>query len=628
MSRFTLRTTQHFLDILVLALAFAVATLVRFDGVPPTGMLKRLVFLAPYVGLLQFSVLYAFGVPRIAWRYIAIRDISRIFSAVAFSACVLLLVRVLAGYLRGEHPAAQYATVPYGIILIDFALAFCGIAGIRVLWRVHIERLSRIRHRRATNAPPAQRTLLVGAGEAGVQVVRELQGRPDLAMHPVGFVDDDRQKRGSVIHGLEVLGRTEHIAKVVGENDIDEVLITIASASPQDLRRIVETCKGAEIPVKIIPGIHEIIDGRVEVSRIREVSIEDLLGRDAVRLDMELIRPFLEEHVVAVTGAGGSIGAELCRQAARLGVGKLLLIEQAEPALFDILHELRNADLSCEVIPAICDVTDRPRVRQLLAQHRPRVIFHAAAHKHVPLMERNAGEAIKNNVFGTKVMVEESDAAEVETFVLISTDKAVNPTSVMGATKRVAELMVQGMSARSKTRFLGVRFGNVLGSAGSVIPIFRKQILKGGPVTVTHPDMTRYFMTIPEASQLVIQAGAMGKGGEIFVLDMGEPVKIVDLARDLIEFSGLVPERDIKIVFTGVRPGEKLFEELGFDAEKMDKTRHPKIFTGKLAAVDWDGVASGLTALETHRESGSRDDIVQALQVLVPEMHGEAASDA
>jgi FlaA1/EpsC-like NDP-sugar epimerase len=334
----------------------------------------------------------------------------------------------------------------------------------------------------------------------------------------------------------------------------------------------------------------------------------------------------LAEHTVAVTGAGGSIGAELCRQAARLGVGKLVLIEQAEPALFNIMHELRGADLRCEVIPAICDVTDRERVRSLLSEHRPKVIFHAAAHKHVPLMEQNAGEAIKNNVFGTRVMVEEADAAEVETFVLISTDKAVNPTSVMGATKRVAELLTQGMSTRSKTKFLGVRFGNVLGSAGSVIPIFRKQIRGGGPVTVTHPEMTRYFMTIPEASQLVIQAGAMGKGGEIFVLDMGEPVKILDLARDLIEFSGLVPDRDIKIVFSGVRPGEKLFEELGFDAEKMDKTRHPKIFTGKLAPVAWKSVVEGLRDLEEHRQSDTRSDVRAALGKLVPEMQIDAGA--
>ncbi len=624
MSRFSIRAGRHLVDIVVLAVAFAVATFVRFDGLPPTPMLKRLVFLAPYVGMLQFAILYAVGVPRIAWRYVALRDIGRIFVAVALSAGVVLGVRLLAGELHGEHAVAQYAAVPIGIILIDFALAFGGIAGVRVLWRIRTERVSRARHRLATNAPPAMRTLLVGAGQAGVQVVRELARRPDLGIVPVGFVDDDPQKKGSVIHGMEVFGNANDIADIAKKHQVHDVLITIASAGPGEIRRIVDLCKCAEVNVKIIPGIHEIIDGRVEVNRIRNVSIEDLLGRDSVKLDMELLRPFMANRVVAVTGAGGSIGSELCRQVARLGPAKLLLIEQAEPALFEITRELGQQVSPDRLHAAICDVKDRARVAYLLKTHQPAVIFHAAAHKHVPLMEANPGEAIKNNVLGTRVVAEESDRAGVDTFVLVSTDKAVNPTSVMGATKRVAEVLIQGLSTNSKTRYVGVRFGNVLGSAGSVIPIFRDQIRKGGPITVTHPEMTRYFMTIPEASQLVMQAGAMAEGGEIFVLDMGEPVKIVDLARDLIEFSGLVPEEDIDIVFTGVRPGEKLFEELGFDAEKMEKTRHPKIYTGKLAPVKWDDVLAGLEALEACVAETRRDAVMGALQRLVPEMQADA----
>jgi FlaA1/EpsC-like NDP-sugar epimerase len=385
------------------------------------------------------------------------------------------------------------------------------------------------------------------------------------------------------------------------------------------MRRIVEVCRTSGARIRTIPGMDHLIEGRVQISQIRNVAIEDLLGREPVQLDTQLIAEHLNGRVVMVTGAGGSIGAELCRQVARFGPARLVLVEQAENALFQIHRELQNTTRNVSLVPVIADICDSRRMERVFAEHKPTAVFHAAAHKHVPMMEWNPGEAIKNNAFGTKKLADLSDRYGVREFVMISTDKAVNPTSIMGVSKRVAEIYCQALSQRSKTRFITVRFGNVLGSNGSVVPIFQEQIAHGGPVTVTHPEMKRYFMTIPEACQLVMQAGAMGTGGEIFVLDMGEPVKIVDLARDLITLSGLRPGEDIEIQFTGIRPGEKLFEELAADEERADKTRHPKIFVGRFRPYEWDAVEQGMVAL--HENSEGRDDalIRAAFARLVPE---------
>ncbi|MCB9727441.1 MAG: polysaccharide biosynthesis protein [Deltaproteobacteria bacterium] len=622
MSRLVLRTGQHLLDVVVLVLAFAVAFLLRFDGMLPHQMVKRLLFLLPYVVGLQFAALYLLGVPRYAWRFVGLREVATVAKAMVLGAAVFTVARVVSGALLHELGWLQYALLPYGVIVIDMVVAFLGIVGLRVTWRLWTER--RDRRRRMLRAPAQSRTLLVGAGSAGVAVARELARHPDLGMIAVGFVDDDPQKRDGVVHGVPVLGTSADIGSLVAAHAIDQVVITIASASGADIRRIVQLTEAAGLPAKIIPGMHEILDGRVELSRIRPVSIEDLLGREAVELDLDLVRGFIAGRRVMVTGAGGSIGSELCRQLARLGPSSLVLLERGEPSLFTVQQELRGSFPGLDVVSTLACVCDRPRVDAILATYRPHVVFHAAAHKHVPLMEDNPGEAIKNNVIGTQQVAEASAAHGVETFVLVSTDKAVNPTSVMGASKRVAELVIQGLARTSQTRFVGVRFGNVLGSAGSVIPIFQQQIRAGGPVTVTHRDMTRYFMTIPEASQLVVQAGAMGRGGEIFVLDMGEPVRIVDLARDLIRLSGFEPETEIAIEFTGVRPGEKLFEELGFDAERMDKTRHAKIFVGRLAPVDPAALAAGLEGLRACVGAASRDEVLTALRALVPEMQEDA----
>jgi FlaA1/EpsC-like NDP-sugar epimerase len=622
MSRLVLRTGQHLLDIVVLALAFAVAFLLRFDGMPPHQMVKRLLFLLPYVVGLQFAVLYAFGVPRYAWRFVGLREAATVAQGMAVAAAVFTVARVISGANMDTFGWLQYALMPYGVILIDMVVAFLGVVGVRVMWRLWTERKDR--RRRMLRAPAQSRTLLIGAGSAGVAVAREIGRHPDLGMVAVGFIDDDPKKRDAVIHGVRVLGTSADIHRLVAEHAPDQVVITIASASGADIRRIVELTEAAGIAAKIIPGLHEILDGRVELSRIRPVSIEDLLGREAVELDLELVRGFIAGRRVLVTGAGGSIGSELCRQVARLGPARLVLLERAEPSLFAVQQEMLADFPNIEITSTLACVCDADRVDEIMTRHAPHVVFHAAAHKHVPLMEDNPGEALKNNVLGTQMVAEASAAHGVETFVMVSTDKAVNPTSVMGASKRVAELVIQGLARTSKTRFVGVRFGNVLGSAGSVIPIFQQQIRSGGPVTVTHPEMTRYFMTIPEASQLVVQAGAMGQGGEIFVLDMGEPVRIVDLARDLIRLSGFEPDVDIPITFSGVRPGEKLFEELGFDSERMDKTRHPKIYVGRLAPVDPTALAAGLHGLRACLGAAAREEVLAALRALVPEMQDDA----
>jgi len=619
--------SQHALDALMITGAFSIAFLVRFDGELPEQMLKRMVFLLPYVLIVKVGALFLFGVPNFAWRYVGLKEVQRIGSAVLAASLVLITLRLLSGALSSNYPQLQYGIIPFGVLAIDGGLTFLGITGIRVLRRISVERASRQKYNQGRPTETVARVLLVGAGSAGVQVARQIAQRPDMGMLAAGFIDDDPLKKGQVIHGVRVLGSLGELAGLVPRHQIDEVVITIANASRAKIRRILSLCDTVSVDTKIIPGLHEILDGRVELNRIRQVSIDDLLGRDTVSLDMELVGPFIAGRRIMVTGAGGSIGSELCRQVAQLKPESLVLVDRAEPSLFTIDRELRQLHPKLEVVAAICDVCDKERVDSLFASHRPHVVFHAAAHKHVPLMELNPGEAIKNNVFGTQTVARAAHDNEVGSFVMVSTDKAVNPTSVMGATKRVAELVVQSLAGTSSTRYVAVRFGNVLGSAGSVIPIFQEQIKSGGPVTVTHPEMQRYFMTIPEASQLVIQAGALGRGGEIFVLDMGEPVLIVDLATDLIRLSGLEPGGDIPIEFHGVRPGEKLFEELSLDCENMEKTRHPKIFIGQLAEVPTEDVKSGLLSLHGLRSASSRHEVLHALTALVPELQ-EPAEDS
>lgn len=611
------RTARTLLDLAVLSAAYWIAFLLRFEGTIPLQMLKRAVFLWPYVILGQYFLLRLFDVTRFSWRYVGLWEAKRILAACAVSTAGLLAVRFGSAQFRWGY--LQYVQIPAGVILIDFVLTFLGITGIRVLRRIAAEAQSVRSHRR--EAPAGTPTLLIGAGQAGVLVTRELANWPSLGLTPVGFVDDDPNKYGTIVHGLRVLGTTDQIPDLARETGARQALITIASADGKSIRRIARICQEAKLPTKIIPGIYEIVGGRVNLSRIRDVSIQDLLGREPVVLEEASIEHVLREHIVLVTGAGGSIGKQLCLQVARFGPKKLVAVDQAETSLFYAERELREAFPDIEIVTCIGDICDEARMRSVFEQYHPEAVFHAAAYKHVGMMETNVREAVRNNVFGTRVLADLADAYGVKQFVMISTDKAVNPSSVMGASKRLAEMYVQALSQRSRTLFVAVRFGNVLGSAGSVIPIFTEQIARGGPVTITDPEMRRYFMTIEEASQLVLQAAGIGQGGEIFILDMGKPVKILDLATDLITLSGLRVGEDIEIVFTGARPGEKLFEELSVAAEKADRTRHPKIFVGRIQpAPPLTELRDAFAEVRARLEEPTPDESLRAwMRRMVPE---------
>lgn len=445
----------------------------------------------------------------------------------------------------------------------------------------------------------ASRTLIVGGGSAGALIIREIYENTQLEKLTVGVVDDDKSKLGKKIQGVPILGMCKDIKMIVDKYNIEEIIFSIANISMERKQEIINICQGTKCKVKTIPGIFEIIDGIVDIKKIRDVNIEDLLGREPVKINIEEISEYLKYKTILVTGGGGSIGSELCRQISKFNPKKLILLDIYENGVYEVQQELitRYKDkLDIEVI--IASVRDEQRVESIFKQYKPEVVFHAAAHKHVPLMEKNKCEAIKNNIFGTINVAKMSDKYKVKRFVLISTDKAVNPTNIMGATKRCAEMIIQDINSKSETEFVAVRFGNVLGSNGSVIPLFKKQIEQGGPITVTHPEVTRYFMTIPEAVSLVMQAGSMAKGGEIFVLNMGDSVKIVDLAKNLISLSGFEPEVDIKIEFSGLRPGEKLYEELLMEEEGLEKTNHNKIFIGKQVEINQEHLKMNLNILK------------------------------
>lgn len=610
------RVLSGTVDLLVISAAFWFAFCLRFEGLPPKDMLKRAIFLWPYIAAGQYTLLTLFGVSRFSWRHVGLWETKRILQATLLSTAVLLVIRL--GTAQSSAGYVQYLQVPIGVILIDALLMFTGVTGIRVLRRVMFERYNRQMH--AAGAESAVSTLLIGAGQAGVMVAKEISNWPNLGIQPVGYVDDDPLKAGALIQGLRVLGTTSQIEEVARSVGAKQALITIADVDGRTIRRIAELCRQAELPTKIIPGVFEIVGGRVNLSRIRDVSIQDLLGRDPVHLERESIQHVVRGRVVLVTGGAGSIGKELCMQVARFEPKLLVLLDQNESGLFYAVREVKRLVPEVEIVARVGDICDEERMGRLFDEYRPAAVFHAAAYKHVGMMERNVSEAVRNNVFGTRVVADLAARWKVSKFVLISTDKAVNPSSVMGATKRLAEMYVQALSHASETLFVAVRFGNVLGSAGSVVPLFTEQIQMGGPVTVTHPEMRRYFMTIEEASQLVLQAAGIGRGGEIFILDMGKPVKIVDLAKDLITLSGLRVEEDIEIVFIGIQPGEKLFEELSVSGEKADRTRHPKIYIERISPLPLTELRRRLDGLARSMAMAQCDlDVRAALEQLVPE---------
>jgi FlaA1/EpsC-like NDP-sugar epimerase len=604
---------QFALDLIVLTAAFYIAYLLRLEFTFAEQQVSQLFIQLLYVVPIQFGVLCLCGVYSFVWRYVGIAEV-RVFMQAAFLSLAPILI------LRLSLPETLKPwRVPFSIIIIDSILAFGAVLGMRVVRRVLYERYEK-RHKSipASNGN-RKRVLLIGAGRAGVLTAKEILSRGDMHWDIEGFIDDDRNKLGSVIQGIKVLGTTEALPRLVWEMNIDQVVLTIAEAPRRDIQRIVKLCESIPVKAQIIPGLYEILQGNVGTSRIRDLQIEDLLGREPIQLDEQAMKTFLAGKVVMVTGAGGSIGSELVRQVARFQPAKLLLVERAEFALFQIDQEMRRVHPDLPTMALVADVGDESRMRSILTIHRPQLVLHAAAHKHVPMMESNPSEAVKNNVHNTQLLGELSGKLGVEVFVLISTDKAVRPTSLMGACKRMAELVIQELDQYHATRYVAVRFGNVMGSTGSVIPIFREQILRGGPVTITHPDMMRYFMTIPEASQLVLQAGALGKGGEVFVLNMGEPVRVMDLAKDMITLSGLKPFEDIDIVFTGIRPGEKLFEELETAEEQLAKTVHPKIFIAKIAGYPKGKVRYAVKQLAAVLDRGGEVELRRFLNELLPE---------
>ena len=554
-------------DAIMIGASFYLALHLRFDGFIPEQYLLAFRQLVVFFTLSQLVLFFLFGFYNRLWQYASTGEIFLIAVSITAGALVNFMI-ILIGSRGGTF------LVPRSVLVMHWMITILLIGFSRFSWRFIRGYIFRSR-----KPGEIKHILIVGAGDAGATLVRELKQRYfQDNLVPVGFVDDNPDKQRMGMFGLPVLGRREDIPQLVRRYAVDEIIIAIPSASRSAIGEIVDICQTTPASLKILPGIYELINGRVTVNQIRKVRVEDILGREPVEVDLEAIAGYLAEKPVLITGAGGSIGAELCRQVAGFGPRQLLLLGRGENSIYDIYQELSMAHPGLEIVPIIADVREAAPLNEIFNRYRPRVVFHAAAHKHVPLMEQYPAEAVKNNILGTFNAARAAHDCAAEAFILISTDKAVHPTSVMGASKRIAEMVVQQLARSSETCFAAVRFGNVLDSRGSVVPLFKRQIAAGGPVTVTHPEMVRYFMTIPEAVQLVIQAGALARGGEIFILDMGEPMKILSLARRMIRLAGYQPEQEIPIVFTGIRPGEKLFEELLTDEEEMETTLHESIF--------------------------------------------------
>jgi FlaA1/EpsC-like NDP-sugar epimerase len=605
-----------FVFTLSLMLSFLIANNMQF---------KQTWFVYQYPLMLFFFIIIklpVFGLSRQYrgwWRYVGISDLISIASASLLSTLIIVFLWFVSlnSSLRNFPHIDKLTEVSQSVFILDMFLTLVLLGGLRMLIRLYYEEFRTIEGGRL------KRFLIVGAGNAGEALLREIHRMPVAQYDVIGFIDDEPSKQGISIHSIPVLGTVDQLPKIAVKHNIEEIAIAMPSVSRQQLRHVIQICEGTKIRFRTVPSITDIASGKFKVSQIRDVDINDLLGREAVQLDLDMIEKYAKDKVILVTGAGGSIGSEMCRQLCIFKPKLLLLVEQAENPLFHIEQELHAKFPDVPMTSFICDITDIARVEGIFLKYRPEVVIHAAAHKHVPLMELNPGEAIKNNVVGTSVVADAADKFGITNFVMISTDKAVNPTSIMGSSKRIAEMYIQDLNRSSKTHFVTVRFGNVLGSNGSVVPIFKKQIDEGGPVTVTHPEMKRYFMTIPEASQLVLQAATMGQGGEIFVLDMGEPVKIVDLARELITLSGFKPGTDIEISFTGPRPGEKLFEELSIKGEDMQTTRHPKINIWKNIPIDREKLRSSIDQLVQAAKTQDYDVIVRKIKDLVPEYIGD-----
>lgn len=612
------------LDLFLMLVSLYLAHLFRFDFVVPWHMVNNFMKVLPFFLAIKFLCFFAFDLYRGMWRYTSLNDLINIVKASTVST-VSFITLIL--YINRFHGISR------SVLIIDWCLTIMLIMSFRILTRLCFEQFTEninfkdvadvfLRMVLPGNTKNNGRgVLIIGAGDYGEKVCREFRGNAAVKSHVAGFLDDDVHKIGRKIHGIPVLGEIGKIGEIVNENRIEDVIIAIPSVSAERMRSIVDLCKAADVNFKIIPDMGELIDGKIIINAIRNVEYKDLLGRRPVQLDRVEIGRYLGKKSVIVTGAAGSIGQGLCKQICRYSPGELILIERSESALYNLETSIKKNFPDIPVAPILADIQDRHDIERIFKLISPDIIFHAAAYKHVPMLEKFPWKAVENNIIGTKNLVELADQVKCEKFVFVSTDKAVNPCSVMGASKRICEIIVQNQSINksSSTDFTAVRFGNVIGSDGSVIPLFKKQIKDGGPVTVTHPDMIRFFMLIPEACQLILQAGLMGSGGEIFILEMGEGINIDSMARDLIKFSGFKPDEDIKIVYTGLRPGEKLYEELMSEKENVIPTHHDKIMVVNNRKVDLNDLKDDIEALQRSAELKDSKQIRQAIKKIVPE---------
>lgn len=601
------------LDTLALALAYTIAFGLRFDLSLPHDqyfiIFKHTIGFAVIIELFFINIL---GVNQSQWEYTSIQDIINLF------------VALLAGWLGFIIYLyfANLLAVPRTVLFFFLTLSFIFTGALRFAPRIFLKLQSSF-------ASNKKRVAVIGAGKAGEMIIRQMKNDPSLGFYPVALIDDSPKKQNTKIHGVKVLGRTKDLQEIVRQKHVDEIIIAAPSASVQEMRRIVQLCEDTGVEFKTVPGPKEIVNGLVQIQQIRDVKVEDLLDRVPIEIDLNQVREYLQGKTIMVTGAAGSIGSELVKQSLKLNPEKVICIDRSENSLFYLDNDLKQTFDRDSYQIVVADILDLPKMRFLLNTYRPEVVFHAAAYKHVPLMEYHPEEAVRNNILGTANLVQLCEQNGVEKFVLISTDKAVNPTSVMGATKRVAELVLQSYSAKSNMKLATVRFGNVLASYGSVIPLFQKQIAKGGPITITHPDMKRFFMTIPEAVKLIFQATKMSNGNDIFVLDMGEPIRIVDIARRLIKLSGFEPDKDIKIEYVGLRPGEKLWEELWNKDEAPLKTNHPKIYKAVGSHYNnWHLMTDHLAHFQKAVEEQDIDAIFSKLQQMIPEFRNHAAEES
>lgn len=598
----------------MIALAWTLAIIIRYGWPLASDVQATCWQVLPLVVIIQSIVLWYEGLYRGIWRFASLPDLVTILRSVLIGTLAILLVLVLFNRLE---------LIPRTSLVIFYPFWLTFLLGMpRLLYRLWHEHSFNF----LLTPQTQQRVLVLGAGTSGDMLVRDMLRCQGGGYIPVGFLDDGPRLQGGKVQGVPILGSIDQVTELVESLQIDIIVIAMPSATAEQMQRVVELCERCKIPFRTLPKLDNIVNNtQINLSVLRDVAIEDLLGREKIQLDWQIIEAGLRNRVVMISGGGGSIGSELCRQIARLNPTALVVMERGEFNLYQVELQLRQEFPHLVLHACLGDVVDAVAVRHLLNRYRPDVVFHAAAYKHVPMLQSQVREAIRNNILGTQNLATAVAKQGCQTFVMISTDKAVNPASIMGATKRAAEIICQAMNGRSHTRFITVRFGNVLGSAGSVVPLFKEQIAQGGPVTVTHPEISRYFMTIPEACQLILQAAAMGKGGEIFVLDMGKPIKICYLAEQMIKLSGKVPEREIKIIYTGLRPGEKLYEELFHAEEKLGKTTHPKILLAEHRHNNWASLSETLAKLATACDNYADSEMKVVLKILVPEMNEEEA---